>query len=221
MAPLNPTVSMLFLDQVIPFIGYLASIFLAISLLVNNDLKFRWINSFGNICFLVYGIFIEAYPIILTNSVLLLINIYYLFKIYNTKENFDLVEFPAADQLINKFLAFHQEDIKLYFPQFYNPDPTDEIRFAVLRDMVIANIFIAKLCSDGSAEVKLNYTVARYRDYQVGRFIFEKEKKYLCSKGVSEIIYRQIVNKNHEKFLGVMGFTKEFNDGKTAFRKRL
>ena len=212
---------MITMDQVIPFIGYLASLFLAISLLVSNDLKFRWINSLGNICFLTYGIFITAFPIILTNGVLLLINIYYLVKIHNTKENFDMVEFPANDELIAKFLSFHYEDIKLYFPQFYTIDPEDEIRFAVLRDMVIANVFIAKLCSDGSAEVKLNYTVARYRDYQVGRFIFDKEKKFLLSKGVNEIIYRQIVHKKHEKFLGVMGFTKEQVDGNIAYRKRL
>lgn len=28
-------------------LGYIASILLAISLMVNNDLKFRWLNTFG------------------------------------------------------------------------------------------------------------------------------------------------------------------------------
>ena len=54
--------------------GYLASILLAISLMVNNDLKFRWLNTFGCLSFILYGIFIQAMPVILTNSLLLLIN---------------------------------------------------------------------------------------------------------------------------------------------------
>ncbi len=207
------------MNQFIPFIGYLASVFLAISLLVNNDLKFRWINSFGNISFLAYGIFIEAYPIILTNGTLLLINIYYLYKIYNTRENFDMIEFDADDQMIEKFLTFHAADIKTYFPQFYHLDPKDTIRFAVLRDMVIANVFVAKLTESGSAEVKINYTVPRYRDYKVGKFIFDKERKYLVGKGVREICYRQIVHKAHAKFLKVMDFKKEEYEGMTTFKK--
>jgi len=55
-------------------IGYLASILLAISLLVNNDLKFRWLNSFGCLSFIIYGLMIHAFPIILTNVILLVIN---------------------------------------------------------------------------------------------------------------------------------------------------
>ncbi|MBK8494786.1 MAG: hypothetical protein IPL50_07015 [Chitinophagaceae bacterium] len=56
--------------------GYLAFVFLAISLLVNNDIKFRWINSLGGLCFVFYGILINAFPIILTNAVLFSINIF-------------------------------------------------------------------------------------------------------------------------------------------------
>ena len=62
--------------------GYLAFVFLAISLLVNNDIRFRWINSLGGLCFVFYGILINAFPIILTNAVLFSINIFFLVKIF-------------------------------------------------------------------------------------------------------------------------------------------
>ncbi|HQW93160.1 MAG TPA: hypothetical protein PKY28_08680, partial [Ferruginibacter sp.] len=102
--------------------GYLAFIFLAISLLVNNDIKFRWINSMGGLCFVFYGILINAFPIILTNAVLFSINIFFLVKIYRRQEKFDLVEFTNDAVLVPKFLAFYRKDIQAYFPGFIMPD---------------------------------------------------------------------------------------------------
>ena len=99
-------------------LGYLAFIFLAVSLWVNNDIKFRWINSLGSLSFVFYGLLIHAFPIVLTNAVLLAINIYFLFKIYHRQEKFDLIEFKSDAALITKFLSFYQKDIEAYFPGF-------------------------------------------------------------------------------------------------------
>ncbi len=202
-------------------LGYIASILLAISLIVNNDLKFRWLNTLGCLAFIIYGILISALPVILTNSLLLLINGFYLIKIYRTKENFDLLEFEPGVRLVNRFLSFYKEDIKNYFPGFQEIVPANNIRFVVLRDIVIANIFAATLQDDGTAEVNLNYTVAKYRDYKVGKFIFDKEKTYLISKGVKQLKYSQAINKKHQQFLTVMGFKKIVEDGSECFVKSL
>jgi hypothetical protein len=189
-------------------IGYLASVLLALSLLVNNDLKFRWLNMFGCLAFIIYGILITAFPIILTNAILLLINVYYLIKTYNTKENFDLLEFTPGDKIISKFLQFYSKDIGSYFPGFKLSGNDNDIRFVTLRDMVIANIFVAELSADGVAYVKINYTVPRYRDYKVGTFIFEKEKDFLLGKGIRRVVYNNVINKEHTTFLEKMGFEK-------------
>lgn len=188
--------------------GYLASVLLAISLVVNNDLKFRWVNASGCLSFVIYGILINAYPIILTNVFLFGINIYYLVKIYRTHEDFDLIEFKGNEKLVHKFLEFYQKDISSYFPHYQHEKKEENIRFVVLRDLVIANIFIAELQQDGTALVKLNYTVPRYRDYEVGRFIFRKENTFLVSKGVKRLLYDEVAHKGHQKFLKVMGFQK-------------
>lgn len=190
-------------------IGYVASVLLAISLLVTNELRFRWLNFSGCLAFIIYGILINAFPIILTNTILLLINAYYLFKTYRTRENFDLMEFLPGDGIIKKFLQFYTKDIESYFPGFRLAGGDNDIRFVVLRDMAIANIFVAELREDGTAEVKINYTVPKFRDYKVGTFIFHKEKQYLVSKGASRIIYREVANKAHLGFLKKMGFVPE------------
>ncbi len=194
---------------IIPVAGYLAFILLAISLIVNDDLKFRWINGFGCLFFVAYGVLIHALPIILTNGFLLVINTYYLIRIYNTYEDFDLIEFNGDEKLVFKFLAFYQADIKKYFPAYRHDQNENHLSFLVLRDMAIANIFVAELNVDGTAFVKLNYTVPKYRDYKIGRYIFDKENKFLLEKGVKTVVYKEVANKGHEKFLKANGFVKK------------
>lgn len=208
------------LQQIAPYFGYLASVLLAIGLLVNNDLKFRLLNTAGNIAFIIYAVVLAAMPIILTNSILLLINLYFLYKIYNRKERFELLEFSSGGILVDRFLSFYEKDIVAYFPDFKREQLEGNLNFVVLRDLVIANIFSAKLAKDGTAEIILNYTVTKYRDYKVGRFIFDTENQYLLSKSVETIYYSSIANKQHWKFLTVMGFSlQELNNHQYMSKK--
>ena len=78
--------------------------------------------------------------------------------------------------------------------------------FVVLRDLVIANIFSAQVLENGDAVVALNYTTKKYRDYKVGKFIFEREKQYLISKGMRRIVYNNAANKSHMHYLKTLGF---------------
>lgn len=201
------------LQQLAPWFGYLASLALIIALLVKNDLKFRWFNAAGNIFFIFYAIIIYAFPVLITNSILLFINAVYLVKVYRRIEIFDLIEFKGEEKLVSKFLEFHQKDIKAYFPEFKPEEMKNNLNFVVIRDLVIANIFSATITPEGDANVLINYTVKKYRDYKVGRFIFEKEKNKLIAKGIKRIVYKKVFNKQHGKFLGIMGFEQNQDKG--------
>lgn len=62
-------------------IGYIASAIVLISFLMKNMIKLRIINSIGCLIFIVYGILLNfSIPIIITNSVIVGINIYFLIK---------------------------------------------------------------------------------------------------------------------------------------------
>ena len=210
------------MKETIPLIlGYLAFILLAISLLVNNEIRFHWLNSLGSLSFVLYGLMIDAFPIIITNGFLLCINIYYLIKIYTTDEDFDLIEFFSNDTLIQKYFSFYQKDILTFFPDFSLQDKENELRFIVLRDLAFANIFVAQISSEGIAYVKINYTTPKYRDFKVGKFIFEKENKYLKSKGIKQIVYKEVINKNHIQFLKIMKFKKIIIDGNKCYTKEI
>lgn len=209
-------------DLIIQVTGYLASLLLALSLLVTNDLRFRWLNTGGCLAFIVYGILIGAFPIILTNTLLLFINLFALLKIYRRTEDFELLEFGPDAVLMAKFLRYYETDFKTYFPHFrLEESSNNDVRFMVLRNMELANVFLATVTPDGTAVVKCNYTIPKFRDYKVGRFIFDKEKDFLLSKGIKRIVYSEVLNKGHEEFLGRMGFREEAQAEKVRFVKSL
>lgn len=199
------------MDTVVQGIGYLATAMLALSLLTNNDLRFRWYNSLGCVAFIVYGFLISAWPVVFTNALLLGINLYYLVKIYRHTESFEIIPFRWSDPLMQKFLQHYGTDIAKYFPRF-QPPSADGIQFMVLRNMDIASVFYALPASPGTAEVKLDYTIPRYRDYKVGRYIFETGRHHIGDHGVHTLYYTQTPQPAHKTFIKAMGF-KETADG--------
>ncbi len=68
------------------YIGYLASVFIVGGFMLKNLRTIRFINMFGCICFVVYGIFLNDYrdvnqwllPVIIPNAILALVQVYYL-----------------------------------------------------------------------------------------------------------------------------------------------
>jgi len=207
--------------QLAPYFGYLASLALIFSLLAGSDLKFRWWNIMGTVFFIVYSLILNAIPVLLTNGILFIINLYYLVKIYGRNEAFDVLEFKGEEKLVDKFIHFYQADIKDYFPDFKSEGMNGNLNFVVLRDIVIANMFSATVSENGDAAILINYTTQKYRDYKVGTYLFDKEKQLLIDKGVKRIVYKNAINKKHQSFLKKMGFTIEDVDGKSCYAKSL
>jgi len=65
--------------SLVDWIGYSASALLLISMMMKNIIRLRIINSLGCILFVIMGLMINNYPIVITNGAIILINMYYLF----------------------------------------------------------------------------------------------------------------------------------------------
>ena len=62
-------------------IGYLASVTVLISFLMRDIRKLRMVNCLGCALFVFYGVLLNSsIPIIFTNTVIFMVNIYYLLK---------------------------------------------------------------------------------------------------------------------------------------------
>ena len=64
----------------IEYVGYLASVFIVISLMMTSIVQLRVINSIGCILFVIYGFNIKAYPVGVINLFIFFVNIYYIIK---------------------------------------------------------------------------------------------------------------------------------------------
>lgn len=64
-------------------LGTLASVIVLISFLMKSEKKIRIVNIFGAICFVIYGILIDAFSIWFLNGVLIVIHFY---KLINLKK---------------------------------------------------------------------------------------------------------------------------------------
>lgn len=69
------------------WVGYLASVVIAISLMMSNIKKLRWWNLIGAALFVVYGLAIDAIPVALVNFFIVFIDAYYLRKIYKEQRS--------------------------------------------------------------------------------------------------------------------------------------
>jgi hypothetical protein len=66
-------------------LGYVASTVIMISFLMKNLIALRIINSIGGLLFIVYGFLLSmSVPIIITNTFVVGVNIYYLAKHYRS-----------------------------------------------------------------------------------------------------------------------------------------
>lgn len=64
----------------IEVLGYIATTLVAASFLLKDVIKLRLVNTSGAACFVVYGLIIGTYPVVLLNAFLVCVNGYYIWK---------------------------------------------------------------------------------------------------------------------------------------------
>lgn len=69
----------------IELIGYSASLMVAISLMMKDITWLRCLNFTGCTLFVIYGVYISAWPVAGMNAFVACINIYHLIKIYRAR----------------------------------------------------------------------------------------------------------------------------------------
>jgi hypothetical protein len=206
----------------VTILGYIASLFVAISLMVKNNLKFRLFNLTGCITFIIYGFIIDASPVIFANSILLVINIYQIFKLFQFKEQFSSININSDDKVVNHFLQQHFSDINKFFPKFQSLQQSKKnLNLIVFRNEAMANIFVADVDENGNAFVDIDYTIPKFRDFKLGKFLFETNKNQLIQEGVKKVVYETVDNNNHLQFLQIMGFTVDRVNEKKCWVKKL
>lgn len=189
-------------------IGYIASLLVAISLMMSNIIQLRIVNLIGAAIFSVYGILIGSIPVAVMNGFIVVINIYYLTQIYSAVEYFQLLKVSSGSEYLETFLKFYRDQINIFQPGFYSNSRDEDLNIFVLRDMVPAGLLVGKKMEGGTLKVELDFVVPQYRDFKIGIFLFEENKPFFKERGIHQIVATPGSQK-HNEYLEEMGFSFE------------
>lgn len=183
--------------------GYLASVVTAISLLMSRPLRLRWINLAGSALFAIYGVLIEAYPVGVFNGLIVLIDAYYIIKIYSSSAKFNTVLVSFNDPVLSVFLKQYADDMNQFFPGFKADFGRNNFVALQLRDMEVCGL-VAGQKNNGELMIDVDYTSPQNRDYKPGRYLYQ-QASFLKDHGISKL-WSKPKTQIHQNYLLKMGF---------------
>jgi hypothetical protein len=187
-------------------LGYTASVLVAISLMMNNIRRLRWVNLVGALAFSAYGLWIKAWPVFGVNLFISIVDIYFLERMAHQKDFFTLLKILKSSPLLEKFLRFHKQDIQIFFPDTPTKKPYSEGCF-VLRNMLPVGLFLYNITESNIIEIKLDYVIPEYRDDKNGEFLFRILNEQFSGQGYRTFRVKSTIPK-HIKYLKRQGFSK-------------
>lgn len=188
---------------IVEIVGYVGSALVVLSFFMVSVVKLRIVNTIGSVIFTVYAFIIQSYPTAIMNIVLVLINIYHLVKLYNTKRSYDFVKVNVGDKLLHYALDTYTEDIQKCFPGTSMDFPGANVGYVVCHKGTPAGIVIGTL-KDNVLDLLLDYSTPEYRDFSIGKYLFSK----LPEEGIKSVIYRGS-DENHKAYLTKTGFVSK------------
>ena len=169
------------------WIGYIGSVIVAISLTMTSMVKLRWLNVIGALMFTIYGVAIQAIPVALVNGFITLIDVYYLYKIYTTKDYFKILESDSEAAYTKSFLSFYNKSIERHFPNFSIKTKKEAFTLLILRNMVVAGIFAGHKENDSTLVIDVDFAIPQYQDLKTGHYLYIKNIPLFTEKGITQI----------------------------------
>ena len=207
--------------SVIEWIGYIASVVVAVSLTMSSIIKLRWYNLAGSVVFSFYGFAIGSLPVGLLNLFIAIANIYYLISIYSRKEAFKILSIQHDNAYFKYFLDYYHHEIERFFPDFKKfknsilEENKNPLTLLILRNAAVAGIFIGQKNGD-EVLVDLDFVIPEYRDLKPGNYLFSKNAGYFTNQGIFRI--RSLAkNKKHFYYLKQMGFMEQKSDSNEQY----
>lgn len=204
---------------ILDYIGYLGSLVVLISLLMSSIKKLRWINLVGAVIFAFYGFMIASIPTGFMNVGIAIIDIVFLVKMYKQKDYFRVLPIPEPTEYLKQFFTFYRSDIEQFQGLDEETLTNAPVKFYVLRNMTPASVFIADKYDEKTLEIKLDYAIPQYRDFKIGRFVYDNQKGYFSDLGYSKFIVFSD-KKEHIKYIKKMGF-EEYPQKKNCYIKSI
>lgn len=201
----------------VEWFGYLASLVVLISLTQSSIIKLRIINFIGCLLFASFAYFIDSLPTIFMNLSIACINIYYLYQIYSSKEEFKIISASNDSEYFAHFITVNEPEItkQTSVEKLKSADQS----FYMLRNNNVAGVFAGNNEGDGIFSIVLDFVTPQYRDFKLGKYYFNKYPAFLKEKGINTL--QAVANdKDHRVYLDKMGF-KQSSHNSNLYLKQL
>ena len=193
-------------------LGYAASVLTAISLMMSNIWRLRWLNLSGSALLMVYGILLKAWPVAAVNAFIVLTDAYYLWGLHSKHDLFSLMEVPAQDKAFLKtFLELYGADLKKFFPAFSLSAIDDPRCVFILRNLMPVGLFVYEDEGNATARILLDYSTPPYRDLTNARFFYNASYRDFMKAGFREFVLRD-PSPHHAKYIRKLGFVPSAAD---------
>ena len=190
-------------SSIIEAVGYLGSALVLVSFLMASVVKLRIVNSVGSLIFAVYALIIHSYPTALMNVCLVLINLYYLWKLRNSEPNYRLIALSPDERFVRFFLDSFEKDIAACFPARSRGTEGLNRAYMVCHGTEPAGLLLGKE-QNGVLDIALDYSTPAYRDSSVGRYLLER----LPQQGLRRLRYAG-AEETHLAYLKKMGYREQ------------
>ncbi|UGA55385.1 hypothetical protein [Vibrio sp. VB16] len=187
----------------VEWFGYLASLVVLVSLTMTSIIKLRVINFIGCVLFAMFAYFIDSYPTMFMNIGIAGINIYFLWKIRTTKEQFTLITESVGSEYFDYFVSSYKSEIELQVS-------TTELKgadtaFYMLRNNSIAGVLVGNISPEGELSVLLDYVTPEYRDFKLAHYYYVSNPNVIKDRGV-KVLKANATTPEHKEYLLKVGF---------------
>lgn len=187
-------------------VGYVASLLIALSLLMTSVLKLRWYLLFGNIIYVAYGYMIGSMPIMLLNALNAFINTYFIYQAINLKGSYKIIPADIKSPLLNHFVSYYVDDINKYFPNM-SGFQEDDVIFLMIKGTAVIGVTAFRKKGEKHYSVVIDYVAKSHRDQKPGRLLYEESDIFSILDAT--VIEAEAFVPKHRKYLINMGFRQE------------
>lgn len=192
-------------------IGNAGLVLIALSFFFKNVVILRTLNLTGAALMVAYGAMIEEYQVWVLNTLIVMVNGYFIFLDKSPKSNFNVIEEPyRKGGLFDSFYDTHEEDIRKFFPDFNIESIHSYENSVILRDLTAAGIYVYRRKGE-DAIIELDYVSPKFRDLANAIFLTTRKASEFKAQGVRRMLCKS-TNNNHRKYLRQMGFVQDAND---------
>lgn len=195
--------------NLLDWFGYFATVVILISLMMSSIIKLRWINLIGSLMFATFGFMISSVPTTALNLGIVIIDAYYLYKLYNGKDEFNVVEAELDSKYFHYFLKKHSTEIKEQMDVL--EFSSKEKAYYFVRNDNTAGLLMGRRLEEDVFFIDVDFVSKRYRDFKIGmHFLGESRIKRILSD--YKELHAVAKTDHHEEYLKRVGFIKRPTD---------